>query len=400
MNDSASVHRFTDQYPELGTAPVAVESYVSAEFFERERERIFRRVWINVGREEELARPGDYLVRDLAVGRTSVLLVRGEDGQVRAFHNMCSHRGNPVAWEERGHCDGRLVCRFHAWTYDTQGRLVHVTDRDRFFDVDPAQNGLTPIACESWRGFLFVNLAEQPGESLADYLSPVDQAFGAYPFESMKLSYVYEVDETVNWKLLTEAQLEGWHVPYLHEKTLARSAASKGQLFRHAALKRYGRHAVVSSHAPQGYEPSPVAAAAMRFGASSFDAFAVEDADGKGEGMKWHGAFDLYHVFPNLFVGLLRGTYFTYNIWPLAVDRSIWEIRIYNPPARNAGEVFSQEFGKCGLRDTLREDAFTHEKIQSVIGSGAKRVFHLQDEELVVRHFNRVVCDYVEAREG
>jgi len=309
---------------------------------------------------------------------------------------MCSHRGNPVAWEERGHCNGLFVCKFHAWSYDTEGRLARITDEDRFFDVDPADNGLTPVATEVWRGFIFVNLADQPRETLAEYLSPVAEAFAAYPFEQLAFSYVYEAEESVNWKLLTEAQLEGWHVPYLHQKTLARSAANSGQLFRHAALKRYGRHAVVSSHAPESYEPSPVAAVAMRFGAGSFDAFAVEDGKRDGEGMQWHGAFDLYHVFPNLFVGLLRGSYFTYNIWPLAVDRSIWEIRLYNPPATNAGELFSQEFGKCGLRDTLREDAFTHEKIQSVLLSGAKRVFHLQDEELVVRHFNQVVRDYVD----
>ena len=97
-----------------------------------------------------------------------------------------------------------------------------------------------------------------------------------------------------------------------------------------------------------------------------------------------------------MFLGLLRGTYFTYNIWPLAVDRSMWEIRVFYPPAANAGQLFSQEFGKAGIRDTLREDAFTHEKIQSVLKSGAKRQFHLQDEELVVRHFLRVVDDYVQ----
>ncbi len=96
-----------------------------------------------------------------------------------------------------------------------------------------------------------------------------------------------------------------------------------------------------------------------------------------------------------MFIGLLRGSFFTYNIWPLSVDESIWEVRLYYPKASNAGELLSLEYGKCGLRDALREDAFTHEKIQSVIASGAKQVFHLQDEELAVRNFYQAVSDYV-----
>ena len=91
-----------------------------------------------------MAEAGQYFVRTIEIAETSVLVVRSNDGVVRAFHNMCSHRGNPVAWEERGKCHF-FNCRFHGWTYDTKGALVHVSDADRFFGVDPAENGLTPI---------------------------------------------------------------------------------------------------------------------------------------------------------------------------------------------------------------------------------------------------------------
>jgi len=82
------------QYPELGTGPVPIEPYISQEYFDLERERIFRKVWLNVGREEEIPKPGDYLVKDLPVCGASILLVRGKDGRIRAFHNVCSHRSN------------------------------------------------------------------------------------------------------------------------------------------------------------------------------------------------------------------------------------------------------------------------------------------------------------------
>ena len=391
---STGEYRFTDENPELGKAPVETQRYYSEAVYKKERDKIFKKCWLNIGREEEIPEPGDYFVRQLDVCRTSILVVRGKDRVVRAFHNMCSHRGNPVAWEEKGHCPGLFVCRFHAWSFDTQGALINITDEDRFFDVDKKENGLTPVSLDSWAGFLFINLQPEPEKSLEEFLSPVSDAMKGYPFESLSLTNLYKVQEKVNWKLLQEAQQEGWHLPYLHKNTLAKSATNRGELFRHAAVKCYGEHGLVSSHAPKDYEPTPVAAISMKYGTGTFDAFAIEDDESKEE-MTWHGAFDLYHIFPNMFIGLLRGTFFTYNVWPVSVDETIWEVRFYYPRAKNAGELFALEYGKCGLRDALREDAFTHEKIQSVIASGARKVFHYQDEELVLRNFNHTVDKYL-----
>ncbi|NKB35749.1 MAG: Rieske 2Fe-2S domain-containing protein [Gammaproteobacteria bacterium] len=388
--------RYTHEHPQLGVEPLDTKRYYSETFFEQEREKIFKHCWLNIGREEEIPEPGDYIVRELEICKTSVLVVRGKDGQIRAFHNMCSHRANPVAWDERGHCPGVFVCRFHAWSYDTEGKLVSITDKDRFFDVKKEENGLTPISLDSWSGFIFINLQAEPEQSLAEFLSPADEAMKGYPFDKLSYTYFYKIKEKVNWKLLQEAQQEGWHLPYLHKNTLAKSATNSGELFRHAAVKCYGKHGLVSSHAPRDYKPSPSAAVSMKFGTGTFDAFAIEDEkDESANDFVWHGAFDLYHVFPNMFIGLLRGSFFTYHIWPLSVDESIWEVRFYYPKAKNAGELFALEYGKAGLRDALREDSFTHEKVQSVIASGAKEVLHFQDEELVLRNFNHFVDEYV-----
>ncbi len=387
--------RYTHQHPELGEAPVDTERYFSTEFFEKERNKIFKKCWLNIGREDELPEQGDYIVRELEVCKTSILVVRGKDGEIRAFHNMCSHRGNPVAWEDHGRCPGLFVCRFHSWSYDTEGRLVSITDSDRFFDVKKEDNGLTAVAIDSWAGFIFINLDPDPEETLAEFLSPVTDAMKGYPFDKLSFTYLYKAREKVNWKILQEAQQEGWHLPYLHKNTLAKTATNDGELFRHAAVKCYGKHGLVSSHAPKNYKPTPAAAISMKYGSGTFDAFAVENESDEKDEMVWHGAFDLYHIFPNLFIGLLRGSFFTYNIWPMSTDESIWEVRFYYPKAKNAGELFALEYGKSGLREALREDAFTHEKVQSVIASGAKQFLHLQDEELVLRNFNHFVSEYV-----
>ena len=101
MNTPMADKRWAKRYPELGTAPIPAEPCVSPAYFERERESVFRRTWLNVGRADEIPNAGDYVVRNLAVCNASLLIVRGKDGVVRAFHNVCSHRGNKLVWDEK-----------------------------------------------------------------------------------------------------------------------------------------------------------------------------------------------------------------------------------------------------------------------------------------------------------
>ena len=135
--------------PPLNVRPsvdlIPVEPNISAEYFEREREHIFKHVWLKVGRVEELPRPGDYLVRDLATLRTSLLIVRGADGVLRAFHNICRHRGNRLEKSCAGSTKS-FFCGFHGWTYDTNGQLVHIPQEADFGAVKKEQLGLVPVA--------------------------------------------------------------------------------------------------------------------------------------------------------------------------------------------------------------------------------------------------------------
>src|SRR5262249_405588 len=91
---------WTEHYPELGTAPISHEASMSPAFYELEGDAIFKRVWLNVGRVEQLPRNGSYFTKELAVAKTSVIVVRGLDGEVRAFHNICRHRGNKLVWQD------------------------------------------------------------------------------------------------------------------------------------------------------------------------------------------------------------------------------------------------------------------------------------------------------------
>src|ERR1700730_1859779 len=179
--------RWIKENPDLGTGPVPTETCTSPELFELERDRIFRRAWLNMGREEDLPEPGNYVVRDLAIANTSVLLVRGKDSRIRAFHNVCVHRGNRLVGEEKGLCKGRFVCRFHSWAYDTAGQLTWVSDEANFYDIEKSALGLKPIAADLWEGFIFINLNPHPSETLAEYMAGMVPQIHGYPFDQQRL---------------------------------------------------------------------------------------------------------------------------------------------------------------------------------------------------------------------
>src|SRR5262245_51221182 len=129
---------------------------LSADYFEQERDRIFRRSWLRVGRIEDLSEAGSYFVFDMPVLNTSLLVTRDRDDKVRSFHNVCKHRGNKLVRAGKGR---RLsfTCGFHGWTYGLNGDLRVVTDENQFHDIDKCNLGLTPVATDVWEGHIFVN---------------------------------------------------------------------------------------------------------------------------------------------------------------------------------------------------------------------------------------------------
>lgn len=213
--------------------------YGRADVFALERETVFAKAWRLVGHENMLAGAGDYLTDEIA-GR-SVMVVRGKDGALRAFHNVCPHRAGPLATAAQGHCDGAITCQYHGWKFTLDGRLQSARDFGAAEGFDPREHGLMPVRMETWRGFLFVTLgAEAP--LVSAMMAPVDASWTdqtAWPF-ALRRSHVIRCD----WKAYVENYLEGYHVPLVHPGLDAEIDSSKytvhmdGEIAVHRAPSR------------------------------------------------------------------------------------------------------------------------------------------------------------------
>jgi phenylpropionate dioxygenase-like ring-hydroxylating dioxygenase large terminal subunit len=190
--------------------------YTSPEFAAAEFERLWGRVWQVACREEEIAEPGDFC--EYVIGDQSVLVVRDAGGRIGAFYNSCLHRGTRLA-EGAGRFDeGSMRCRYHAWRYDLDGRLVDVVDRDEF-DSIPEGTCLTGVRIERWGGFVWVNL-DPNASPLLDYLDPLPTLLAPYHLEQMRLRSYLSTVLPANWKVVVDAFNEGYHVQGTHPQLL------------------------------------------------------------------------------------------------------------------------------------------------------------------------------------
>lgn len=197
----------------FGQHTLAGEYFTSDEIFAEERERIFRRRWLAAGHVSELPKPGSFLVHEL-LGE-SVILVRGDDGTVRAFHNLCRHRGSRICGESAGEAPRAFQCPYHAWTYGLDGALRAAPGMQDVAGFDRADHGLLPCAMAEHEGLLFVSLAGDP-EPFARAMAPLTGRFERW--RMAELARVHRTEYTVeaNWKLFFHNYSECYHCPGVH----------------------------------------------------------------------------------------------------------------------------------------------------------------------------------------
>jgi Rieske 2Fe-2S family protein len=190
--------------------PLERAFYVAPEIFNAELDLIWRRYWLYAGHACQIPKPGDWMT--FGVGADNIVLVRGQDGDVRAFHNVCRHRGSRVCTAEQGH-SRLLVCPYHAWSYELDGRLRTATERE--FGVHQSALGLYPVALRDLGGVLFVALGPNPVDFEAA-ASEIDAQMPHQGLADAKLAKTVRYAVKANWKLVFENNRECYHCAVAH----------------------------------------------------------------------------------------------------------------------------------------------------------------------------------------
>lgn len=342
-------------------------TYHSPALLALEKQELFRKHWQIAGHVSDVPNAGDFFTLDMVDERA--LIVRGDDGVVRAFHNLCRHRGSRVTAETRGHCARAFVCPFHGWVYNRDGSLRGAARPQSFGEMDRTKFGLKPLELEVWMGFIFIRFLPGPQASVAEVMARHANELAAYrPEELVPASTGYEFPIDVNWKSVRDVDNEGYHVAMAHPAlqdlygaTYFDSSFQHGTSRSEGTFSRQGgrlwsvRHYAALSMPPQWL-----------------------DAD-KRERWSYFG------LFPNAVIAVTPEVIQFYQEFPLAVDRSLIRGAVY----RRAGESRQQRLARYLAtridRDTSKEDVqlsvWSNESMKSSGFDG----FHLSDLEKGVR---------------
>jgi len=408
---------WTEHYPALGTAPVNYEDSISPEHYQLEREAIFKRTWLNVGRVEQVPKAGRYFTKELEAAGTSVVVVRGGDGEIRAFHNICRHRGNKLVWndypreETSGTCR-QFTCKYHGWRYDLEGAISFVQQESEFFETDWSKWGLVAVQCDVWQGFIWVNLDPDNTVSAKEYLGELGAGLEGYPFDEMTQVYKYRAEVGANWKLFIDAFAEFYHAPILHAKqaTAEESRKLSGYGYEALAYDIDGPHGMVSSWGGMSppKDPSMVKPIERVLESGLFGPWERPDIPGledlpAGVNPSRHRAWgvDTFVFFPNFMLLVWApGWYLTYHYWPTSHSTHIFEGTLYFVPPKTATERLRQELAAVTFKEYALQDGNTLEATQSMIATRVVTEFPLNDQEILLRHLHKTARDYVTAHQN
>jgi len=392
----------------LSTAPVPLSVYRSAEFYEQEKEQIFRRAWLLVGRVEELPDPGCFVRKELHPFGFSALITHAKSGKIQAFYNACPHRGSTIVHEAEGK-SGRLVCPYHRWSFSHEGDLVGITDEANFFDIDKKKCGLRTIATEIWDGWIFINLQPEPEVSLDRYLGPLKEFLGGIDYISPDNYFSFTAELDSNWKTAADAFIETYHIPHIHPETLGTTFSSGINPYARLLDARvFGPHRAVSMFGNNAYAPkgesrveamaqglsekgSVIAAADMESAQAFLSHPAVNPTDSP------HWSMDVNAIFPHVQIDFGPGGFWVHHFWPAGPNKTAYEARFYAAEAKNFTERFHQELYLTRVAEVVLEDLSNLLHTQEGINSGAFDTMPLQDSEVGIRHSVEEVIKWVNA---
>ena len=285
-----------------GARTLPREYYASLAIHQEELAAIFAGRWLCVGRGDEIAQPGDYVVRQ--VGDAGVVVLRDTAGHVRAFHNTCRHRGTRLCENPAGNLGERIVCPYHAWTYALDGRLLGAPSTAGIEGFDKADYPLHSVHVAEWEGFVFMNLASRP-EPFASAFAPVVDKFSRFALPRLVTARRIEYDVQANWKLLFQNYSECYHCSPVHPALVKLSPATSGEndLFDGPFL---GGFMTINEH---------VGSMTMSGRSCGVPVSTTLDADD-------HHRVYYYSLFPNMLLSLHPDYVMFHTLWPAGPGRT------------------------------------------------------------------------------
>jgi phenylpropionate dioxygenase-like ring-hydroxylating dioxygenase large terminal subunit len=344
--------------------------YTDASLFARELEAIHQRMWLHAGRTESLDAPGRYfLVRFAGV---DVIVLRDDAGQVRAFHNTCRHRGTLLCREPEGRLAGSIQCPYHAWTYGLDGRLKSAPMMEKVVGFDSRDHALGAVATAVWDGHVFVNLSDRP-EPFADHLAGLDRRFAPWAMGELRRAERRAYPLKTNWKLVIQNYSECLHCPIVHP------------------LLNQQSHYMSGDNEP----PQPTwlgGSMELREGVKTLSV----DGQTRREPLPGLSRTEqrcvyYYALLPNLLLNLHPDYMLTFQIWPLAVDRTDVVCEWHFHPAAMAAPGFDPSDAVLFWDLTNRQDwELTERALEGISTIGYRPGPYSNREDLLVG-FDRFV---------
>ena len=354
--------------------------YHSPALLALEKEKLFKTHWQIACHVSDVPNPGSFQSFDVCDERA--LILRDKDGDIRAFHNICRHRGSRLVAQEHGECPNALICPFHGWVYNLDGTLRGPARPESYPPLDKHAFGLRPIEMEVWHGFIFVRFNPGPQPSVAELMAPFTDEIAAYRVEThVPTDGIWTQESPVNWKSVRDVDNEGYHVAMAHpalqdlygssyvdepyvdgiSRTEGRFTPTKG---RRWAVRNYKKMTRAQPHLPEYL----------------------------------HKKWLYYGIFPNAVIAVTPETVLFYQEFPLSTGRSFLRSATY----RNADEDRQQRAARYLAsridRETVDEDVQLTIWSNESMASESFEGFYLSDLEYGVRshhdHLRKVLPVY------
>ena len=343
-------------------------TYHSQAMFDLERTEVFLKQWQIAGHVSEIPAAGDWFSFDL-LGERAVVM-RGRDGVIRAFHNLCRHRGARVVDGASGHCKGAMVCPFHGWVYNLDGSLRGAARPETFGDMDRSQFGLKPVEIEIFHGFVFLRFLPGPQPSVAKWLAPYSTDFADYRAEELLSVKTpdWQTELPVNWKSVRDVDNEGYHVAMAHP----------------ALQDLYGR-----TYRDLNY-PGGLNMSDGQFGDQPGRRWSVKAYVKLAPKQEWlperlRQTWTYYGLFPNAVIAFTPESAQFYQEIPLSPGRTIVTGKLYRRANEDRPTRIARYLAYRIDRETSKEDQQLSIWSNESMKSSAFENFHLSDLEYGVR---------------